>query len=142
MSTLSRNPLSSRSFSNHYSASASSWKGTLLKSSSVKRTRSPEPSDVLSVKRSKALQDSSRSAIPIRDDARRRETKEPKEERERKRNEREEEFRVKYSRAFPNWVFYFDLDALEPETAVLRKEYEKLVLHMGAVRVLACAFTC
>ncbi|KAI0087943.1 Dfp1/Him1, central region-domain-containing protein [Irpex rosettiformis] len=135
MSTLSRNPLASRSVSNHVPASSSAWKDNTGRFSSAKRTRSPEPNDTLSAKRSKAFVDGPRSTIVARDEARKREVKEPKEtkdERERKRLEREEDFRVKYSRAFPSWVFYFDLDALESDTPSIRKELEKLVLHMGA----------
>ena len=98
------------------------------KSSSVKRTRSPEPGDTHSAKRTRPLVDGARAAV--RDEVRR---KEPKEERDRKRAERDEEFRIKYTRAFPNWVFHFEFDMLEPETATLRKELEKMVVHMGAV---------
>lgn len=141
MSTLFRNPLSSRSTTNHLSASSSAtWKTNVSKSSSVKRARSPEPGDSLHAKRTKALFESPRlPAASNRDEARRRdgkETKETKEDRDRKRLEREEEFRVKYTRAFPNWVFYFDLDLLEPDTASVRKELERLVMHMGAVSTL------
>ena len=138
MSALSRNPLASRSVTNHLSASSSVWKDTLSKSSSFKRTRSPEPGDSLSAKRSKAAVENTRALVPTRDDARKREgkeTKDSKDDRERKRIEREEEFRVKYTRAFPNWIFYFDLDSLESDTALVRKELEKTVLHMGAVSI-------
>ncbi|KAI0758334.1 Dfp1/Him1, central region-domain-containing protein [Irpex lacteus] len=134
MSTLFRNPLSSRSTTNHLSASSSAtWKTNVSKSSSVKRARSPEPGDSLHAKRTKALFESPRlPAASNRDEVRRRDGKETKEDRDRKRLEREEEFRVKYTRAFPNWVFYFDLDLLEPDTASVRKELERLVMHMGA----------
>ncbi|OBZ68327.1 Hsk1-interacting molecule 1, partial [Grifola frondosa] len=53
-------------------------------------------------------------------------------ERGRKRAEREEEFRIKYSRAFPNWTFYFDMDTANPEVAALRTKLEKRVSQMGA----------
>ena len=82
--------------------------------------------------------ENTRALVPPRDDARKREgkeTKDSKDDRERKRIEREEEFRVKYTRAFPNWIFYFDLDSLESDTALVRKELEKTVLHMGAVSI-------
>ncbi|KAI0342039.1 hypothetical protein BDW22DRAFT_1484911 [Trametopsis cervina] len=132
MSTSTRNPLSSRSLTNHTSVSTSSIQSALRKSSSAKRARSPDPGEGLVVKRSKALIESSRQAVAARDEIRRKEYKEPKEERDRRRIEREEEFRIKYTRAFPNWVFYFDLDADAPETAAVRKEMEKMVHTMGS----------
>lgn len=103
------------------------------KSSSVKRARSPDPGDTQIVKRAKALVDT-RPTSSLREEARRKDVKEPREERERKRGEREEEFRIKYTRAFPNWVFYFDLDTDDAETAATRKELERMVSHMNAVR--------
>lgn len=103
------------------------------KSSSAKRARSPDPGESYIAKRSKALIDTSRSTISVREEVKRRELKEPREERERKRAEREEEFRIKYTRAFPNWVFYFDLDTDDVETAATRKELERMVSHMNAV---------
>ncbi|KAI0686363.1 Dfp1/Him1, central region-domain-containing protein [Cytidiella melzeri] len=132
MSTLSRNPVSSQSLTSHFSASASSFRTLLGKSPSAKRTRSPEPSDAASAKRTKAVVDGSRMVVSVHDEVRKREAREPKEERGRKRVEREDDFRVRYTRAFPNWVFYFDLEALEPDTAAVRKELEKMVLFMGA----------
>ena len=58
---------------------------------------------------------------------------EARREKERKRAEREEEFRVKYTRAFPSWTFHFDLDAMSPDVATLKDNLERRVKHMGAV---------
>jgi regulatory subunit for Cdc7p protein kinase len=58
-------------------------------------------------------------------------------DRERRRAEREAqkaEFRIKYTRAFPGWVFYFDLDILDPESAASRRTLESKVSSLGAVR--------
>jgi len=43
------------------------------------------------------------------------------------------DFRVKYTRAFPGWVFYFDLDLLDPESAALRSSLAARVTHLKAV---------
>ncbi|KAH7888787.1 Dfp1/Him1, central region-domain-containing protein [Phlebopus sp. FC_14] len=96
----------------------------------VKRPRSPEaPGDVFSVqansKRARAATES--TAATTHDEERR--------EREQRRQAREAakvEFRVKYTRAFPSWVFYFDLDQLDPESAALRNSLATRVTYLGA----------
>ena len=134
MATLIRNPLSTRPLTNQISTPASSLHLMARKSSSTKRARSPEAGDSNSAKRSRAAGDTLRPTTSVRDEVKRRDGKEPREERERRRAEREEEFRIKYTRAFPNWVFYFDLDIGDTETATTRKELERMVSHMNAVR--------
>ena len=131
MATVHRNPLTTRPLANQVSSSLSPSQLMLRKFSSAKRARSPEPSDSQSTKRSKALSDV-RASLASRDDSRKA-SKLPKEDRERRRIEREEEFRVKYSRAFPTFAFYFDLDSLKPETATLKKELERLVHGLHGV---------
>lgn len=62
---------------------------------------------------------------------------EERKERERRKTEREaqkEEFRIKYTRAFPSWVFYFDLDLLDPDSASAREYLEAKVSQLGGVR--------
>ena len=66
--------------------------------------------------------------------------KEKERRREKERVQREEEFKVKYSRAFPSWVFYFDLDSGNPETASIRVHLEKRVGFMGAVSCVGFHF--
>ena len=58
---------------------------------------------------------------------------ETKREKEKRRADREQEFRVKYTRAFPSFVFYFDIDPLNSELHALRASLEKRVTYMGAV---------
>ncbi|KAG1735089.1 Dfp1/Him1, central region-domain-containing protein [Suillus paluster] len=58
---------------------------------------------------------------------------EDRKDKERRRVEREAqkaEFRLKYTRAFPGWVFYFDLDLLDPESAALRDSLAARVMHL------------
>ena len=54
-------------------------------------------------------------------------------ERKARRAEREQEFREKYTKAFPNWVFYFDMETVAPN---LKDALGKRVTQMGAVRLL------
>ena len=63
---------------------------------------------------------------------------EERKDKEQKRQTREaakNEFRVKYTRAFPSWVFYFDLDQLDPDAAALRSLLASRVTQLGAVRL-------
>ncbi|EKM54344.1 uncharacterized protein PHACADRAFT_258137 [Phanerochaete carnosa HHB-10118-sp] len=55
-----------------------------------------------------------------------------KEEKDKIRAAREAEFRIKYTRAFPNWTFHFDLDAHQPELAALKNKLERRVVQLGA----------
>lgn len=141
MTTLARNPLASaKPLANHFSATVTPWHTTSRRqSSSTKRAHSPEPTEGhgQSIKRVRAAPDSVR-ATP--QEQKRRDGKdarpETKEERDRQRALRESEFRDKYTRAFPGWTFYFDLDAHQPELAALRSKLERRVTQLGAVRKL------
>ncbi|TFY64667.1 hypothetical protein EVJ58_g2471 [Rhodofomes roseus] len=101
-------------------------------STSSKRARSPDPNkddeSSQSMKRLKAVAAPQPPAPPTREDPR----EEARKEKERKRIEREEEFRIKYTRAFPNWTFHFDLDTLSPDVAALKDNLERRLRHMGA----------
>ena len=59
--------------------------------------------------------------------------KERERQKEKDRIDREENFKARYSRAFPTWVFYFDFDSDNPETAWTRTHLEKRILWMNAV---------
>jgi regulatory subunit for Cdc7p protein kinase len=138
MATLARNPLATmKPLANHYSATVSPWRTAVQKpSSSSKRAHSPEPPEGLSLsaKRARAAPEPARAT---REDPRRKDAKDTrgdsKEERDRRRAEREEEFRVKYTRAFPNWTFHFDLEAHQPELTAIKNKLERRVLQLGAV---------
>ncbi|KAI8993787.1 Dfp1/Him1, central region-domain-containing protein [Trametes punicea] len=125
-STLVRNPLATRPQPHGAGMSVSPCQSMLKKSPVFKRPLSPEPGVEAadhSVKRAKiAGQPVVESPSPALSRA------EAKKERERRRDKEREEFKVKYTRAFPNWVFYFDLDPSNPERAHL----EKRVAYMGA----------
>ncbi|KAL4248458.1 DNA Replication Regulatory Kinase Subunit [Abortiporus biennis] len=96
----------------------SSMQSSARRQSSAKRARSPEPH----------ADDSQQAKRPKPVDTR----EETRKEKERKRAEREREFRVKYTRAFPNWVFYFDFDDLNVDNIALRESLTDGVTSLGA----------
>ncbi|KAF9227473.1 hypothetical protein BS17DRAFT_775570 [Gyrodon lividus] len=98
---------------------------------SVKRPRSPEPAgDVFATqtnpKRVRATP-AEPAPVTVPDEERR-----DKEQRRQAREAAKNEFRFKYTRAFPSWVFYFDLDQPDNETAALRNSLISRVHHLGA----------
>ena len=131
MATLGRRPLAPRSL---HVYPPTTLKATRTASGSAKRARSPDlVGDNIAIqatppKRCKATQPSPSQVLNA--------PREPK-EREARKAEREAqkaEFREKYTRAFPGWVFHFDLDVLDPESAVTRRTLENQVSLLGAVR--------
>ena len=126
MSTISRRPpLAPRALSLHIPPVVSPLKKSV--SSTSKRARSPDlPGDTNS-KRARGILPSP-GTLTAREDERK--------EKERRKTEREaqkEEFRIKYTRAFPSWVFYFDLDLLDPDSASAREYLEAKVSQLGGV---------
>lgn len=130
MPTTSRRPLSTRTPQLQVPPTMSPSKpGICLASQLAKRPRSPDTTAELTdhqatVKRVRAAPVEATHGEDHRD-------------RERRRMERElqkADFRVKYTRAFPGWVFYFDLDLLDPESAALRSSLAARVVHLKAVR--------
>jgi len=98
-----------------------------LKRSVSKRARSPDPALETISKRAKNGPPSP-GTLADREDERR--------ERERRKTEREaqkEEFRIKYTRAFPTWVFYFDLDLLDPDSPSAKEYLQAKVSQLGGV---------
>jgi hypothetical protein len=130
MPTTSRRPLSTRTLPLQVPSTMSPSKPAGLRSASmlIKRPRSPDPTGEFTehqatVKRVRAAPAEATDGEDHRD-------------RERRRVERElqkADFRVKYTRAFPGWVFYFDLDLLDPESAALRSSLAARVMHLKAV---------
>ncbi|KAI6046191.1 Dfp1/Him1, central region-domain-containing protein [Pisolithus marmoratus] len=98
----------------------------------VKRARSPETSvdTVLTQanpKRVKAINaDSPTLATPNNKERR------DKEQRKLLREATKNEFRVKYTRAFPSFVFYFDLDQLDSQSSAFRSSLAARVTFLGA----------
>ncbi|OJA14498.1 hypothetical protein AZE42_04452 [Rhizopogon vesiculosus] len=127
MPTTSRRPLSTRTLPLQVPPSMSPSKPITRSSQLVKRPRSPDLTGDLTehqsiVKRVRAAPAEATHGEDHRD-------------RDRRRVERElqkADFRVKYTRAFPGWVFYFDLDLLDPESASLRSSLAARVLHLKA----------
>jgi hypothetical protein len=126
MATLSRHPLASRILPMQ-SPSTQSTK-TSRSGSITKRPRSPDPILDSRSKRVKAAFQPAvaPTAVPVPDDDRLLE----KDERRAQREAQKEEFRSKYRRAFPTWVFYFDADVPAASADSLGIEIEGL----GAVR--------
>lgn len=83
-------------------------------SASFKRPRSPEPGEHLSASQSKRARGASTSAS-LREKERRRD-KEDRLDKE----QQKQEFREKYSKAFPLWTFYFDLDNISMKSSQVK----------------------
>ncbi|KAI0081857.1 hypothetical protein K474DRAFT_1655724 [Panus rudis PR-1116 ss-1] len=121
MATVIRNPLTNRAHSHQLTRSPPAHHNG-HRAGSTKRSRSPDPSTTQSVKRAKAIELAANA--PSREDARK--------DKERRRNERDSEFKLKYTRAFPSWVFYFDMDSLHPDEISLREQLAASVTFLGA----------
>jgi regulatory subunit for Cdc7p protein kinase len=124
MATINRRPLAPRALSLQIPLVVSPLKRTV--SGASKRARSPDPAGDMNSKRAKGPP--SPGTLAAREDERK--------EKERRKTEREaqkEEFRIKYTRAFPSWVFYFDLDLLDPDSASAREYLEAKVCQLGGV---------
>ena len=135
---LPRNPLATRPQSHNGGMVISPCQTTLRKASSVnKRPHSPEPAadeDDQSSKRAKTssvtlvVQQSPTLSVASRAEA--------KKERDRKKESKfkaEEKFKTQYTRAFPGFVFYFDLDTGNPEVKAMKAHLEKRVSYMRAL---------
>ena len=95
-------------------------------STTVKRPRSPEPTGDAPKRVRATLAEPIATTLPD-------EERKDKEQRRQAREATKNEFRVKYTRAFPSWVFYFDLDQLDPDIAALRSSLVSRVTQLGAV---------
>ena len=111
-----RNPLANRYY--HHNDTIAPSQTTFRRHSTAKRACSSDVECDSSAKRAK---------LAIHEETRK--------EKEKRRADREHEFKVKYTRAFPSFVFYFDIDPLNSELHALRTNLEKRVTHMGAVSV-------
>ncbi|KAG6332701.1 hypothetical protein ID866_6392 [Astraeus odoratus] len=129
MATSTRRPLSTRQ--RDILCGPSPQKVASRTQSSTKRPRSPESAGdgftLTQWKRVKAVPPGSTISTIINDEERM--------EKEQKRLAREmakNEFRFKYTRAFPTFVFYFDLDQLDLQSATLRNSLVARVTQLGA----------
>ncbi|KAF7793795.1 hypothetical protein EIP86_004916 [Pleurotus ostreatoroseus] len=111
-----RNPLTTKAHSQHAPTPGSLWQ-SMRKHNSAKRAHSPEPHP-------DAHGNSSKRAKPTPEAAAASAL-----ERKVRRAEREQEFREKYTKAFPNWVFYFDMETVAPN---MKDALGKRVTQMGA----------
>lgn len=130
MPATSRRPLSTRNLPLQVPPIMSPSKAASRSTSLiVKRPRSPDSAEDLAehqatVKRVRAAPMEATHGEDHRD----------KERRRLEREAQKADFRVKYTRAFPGWVFYFDLDLLDPDSAALRSSLAARVMHLKAVR--------
>ena len=113
---LQRRPLVSRSLQGHSKLSPTKQ---LRTSSTSKRPRSPEPQTTQKRVRSATI----KCTVPTTRDL-------SKEQRIAEREQKEEEFRRKYSRSFPLWTFYLDIDNIDPS---LVQSFKSRLRHLGAV---------
>ena len=114
---LQRRPLASRSLQGHSNPSPA--KQLRISSISSKRPRSPDLPEPHKRVRSATV----KSTVPATRDI-------TKEQRIAEREQKEEEFRRKYSRSFPLWTFYLDLDNIDPS---LVQSFKSRLRHLGAV---------
>lgn len=127
MASHARRPLSARQQEVPFGLSQQKLPGH--SSSPVKRPRSPDPNVDLQAKakRAKAVNtDSATLATPNSKERR------DKEQRKLLREATKNEFRVKYTRAFPSFVFYFDLDQLDSQSPAFRSSLITRVISLGA----------
>ncbi|KAG1864063.1 Dfp1/Him1, central region-domain-containing protein [Suillus tomentosus] len=121
MPTTNRRPLSTRTLPLQVPPTMSPFKqGVRSASLLLKRPRSPDPAADASIKRVR----------PTPTEATHGEDRKDKERRRVERETQKAEFRFKYTRAFPAWVFYFDLDLSDPESAALRDSLVARVVHL------------
>ena len=130
MAAILRYPLAIRP-SSHQVSPSPSVRTVSVKLPSAKRSRSPDGAqDVLqSSKRPRGVD---QPLQPVREES--------KKDKERRRAERETDFRVKYTRAFPGWVFYFDADPSDTDAVALSERLADRVQRMDAVRKLPLTF--
>ena len=115
--TLQRRPLASRSLQGHSNPSPA--KQLRISSTSSKRPRSPDQPEPHKRVRSATV----KSTVPATRDL-------TKEQRIAEREQKEEEFRRKYSRSFPLWTFYLDIDNIDHS---LVQSFKSRLRHLGAV---------
>lgn len=84
--------------------------------SGSKRPRSPDHGDAPHTKRVRAITQDSATSRNIN--------------KERKNAEREAEFKQKYTRAFPGWIFYLDSETLAKN---VEHTFRAKILHLGGV---------
>lgn len=132
MATVGRNPLASRTIPPQSPSGHQGLKTTRTACGISKRSRSPDPVHDSRGKRPKGVPLSpapshTQPAGPARDDGR----TQDKEEKRALREAQREEFRIKYRKAFPSWVFHFDADLIaNPVSEELQADIE----YLGAVR--------
>jgi len=114
-----RRPLASRSIQGYSNPSPAKQ---LRIPSTSKRPRSPDHHEPLATHK-RVRSTTVKSTIPTTRDL-------TKEQKIAEREQKEEEFRRKYSRSFPLWTFYLDIDNLDPS---LVQSFKFRLRHLGAV---------
>ncbi|OCH93116.1 hypothetical protein OBBRIDRAFT_772163 [Obba rivulosa] len=122
MATAIRNPLATRPHGQQPGINVPLLHAPSRRQSLPKRSRSPDPSvENNPTQSSKRL----RATPPVP-------ASERKKEKERARAEYEEGWRTKYTRAFPHFVFHFDIDPVNSDIAAWKTLLEKRVISMQA----------
>ena len=148
MASVMRRPLGSRSLPHHANGTSAI---DLLKPAkvlsniaiTVKRPRSPdarEDHSILAAKRTKCVNGIANTVVNAQDDCH------EKEKRKASRDAQKEEFRVKYSKAFPSWTFYFDTSDEEKSDLAARvlqlngvcADHPSGIANMSLIQVIAC----
>ncbi|KAF9502036.1 hypothetical protein BDN71DRAFT_1460637 [Pleurotus eryngii] len=115
---LPRRPLAERTSFSHEQCSAISQNSV----GSAKRARSPEPHPAKATKRIRPLAQAATTAV----------AEEGKGRKKVEREQQKAEFREKYTKAFPSWVFYFDPDILDvANTEALRQDMKRKIHLLG-----------
>ena len=128
MVNLTRRPLSTRQQELSFGLSPQK-----LPTRSVKRPRSPDTPGHVALTPTHSKRVKSVSAEPTTFAATNDEERRDKDHRRLAREAAKNEFRIKYTRAFPSFVFYFDLDQLDLQSATLRTSLVARAVQLGAV---------
>ncbi|KAF4567700.1 hypothetical protein EYR40_006704 [Pleurotus pulmonarius] len=115
---LPRRPLVEKTSFSHEQCSTISQNST----GSAKRARSPEPYPAKATKRIRPLAQVVTTAV----------AEDGKSRKKVEREQQKAEFREKYTKAFPSWVFYFDPDILDiANTEALRQDMKRKIHLLG-----------
>lgn len=135
MTTVSRQPLAPRVLHQLPLSTVPHVPTKLQLTPNLKRARSPDPHayhalhEINAVKRHRTQSAATKENIP------------DKEKRRAEREALKEEFRIKYTRAFPSWTFYFDIPDAERDVLAPRILYLNGVSsHYKTLKQINCFF--
>ncbi|EPQ57429.1 hypothetical protein GLOTRDRAFT_74212 [Gloeophyllum trabeum ATCC 11539] len=91
-----------------------------------KRARSPDAAFDAGAVKDSAKRARALPPVPVQDEERK-----EKEQRRLEREKQKRDFQIKYTKAFPQWSFYFDLDVLNPEEAATQERLTAKIEQLG-----------